>query len=51
MESPEEVLRRRVDWRRGGVSRDFGVLTKILFPHVTDEIMLMRAFGTAAFLR
>src|SRR5215510_11227220 len=28
----------------------FGILTKILFPHVTDEIMLMRAFGTAAFL-
>jgi nitrite reductase/ring-hydroxylating ferredoxin subunit/DMSO/TMAO reductase YedYZ heme-binding membrane subunit len=28
----------------------FGVLTKILFPHVTDEIMLMRAFGTGAFL-
>src|SRR5216110_3327814 len=28
----------------------FGVLTKIRFPHVTDEIMLMRAFGTAAFL-
>src|SRR5947209_8273420 len=28
----------------------FSVLTKILFPHVTDEIMLMRAFGTAAFL-
>ncbi len=28
----------------------FGVLTKIFFPHVTDEIMLMRAFGTAAFL-
>src|SRR5260221_7738464 len=28
----------------------FGVLTKILFPHVTDEIMLLRAFGTAAFL-
>src|SRR5512143_272709 len=28
----------------------FGVLTKSLFPHVTDEIMLMRAFGTAAFL-
>ena len=28
----------------------FGVLTKVLFPHVTDEIMLMRAFGTAAFL-
>jgi len=28
----------------------FGVVTKILFPHVTDEILLMRAFGTAAFL-
>src|SRR6266446_6424342 len=28
----------------------FGVLTKNLFPHVTDEIMLMRAFGMAAFL-
>lgn len=28
----------------------FGVLTKILFPHVTDEIMLLRALGTAAFL-
>src|SRR5689334_1785838 len=28
----------------------FGVLTKTLFPRVTDEIMLMRAFGTAAFL-
>src|SRR5215471_8138622 len=28
----------------------FGALTKLLFPHVTDEIMLMRAFGTAAFL-
>src|SRR6266403_4544530 len=28
----------------------FGVLTKIFFPLVTDEIMLMRAFGTAAFL-
>src|SRR5438874_6772220 len=28
----------------------FGVLTKIRLPHVTDEIMLMRAFGTAAFL-
>src|SRR5260221_8547702 len=25
-------------------------MTKVLFPHVTDEIMLMRAFGTAAFL-
>src|SRR6266446_2281478 len=37
----------------GGVSAYlaiFGVLTKILFPHVTDEIMLMREFGTAAFL-
>jgi nitrite reductase/ring-hydroxylating ferredoxin subunit/DMSO/TMAO reductase YedYZ heme-binding membrane subunit len=28
----------------------FGVITKQLFPLVTDEIMLMRAFGTAAFL-
>jgi len=28
----------------------FAVLTKALFPFVTDEIMLMRAFGTAAFL-
>src|SRR5207249_11659857 len=28
----------------------FGVLTKMFFPHVNDEIMLMRAFGTAAFL-
>ncbi len=28
----------------------FGVVTKVLFPLVTDEIMLMRAFGTAAFL-
>lgn len=28
----------------------FGALTKILFPYVTDEIMLMRAFGTAAFV-
>src|SRR6266705_90192 len=28
----------------------FGVLTKVRFPYVTDEIMLMRAFGTAAFL-
>src|SRR5204863_566074 len=26
------------------------MLTKIRFPYVTDEIMLMRAFGTAAFL-
>src|SRR6516164_6280097 len=28
----------------------FGAVTKQLFPLVTDEIMLMRAFGTAAFL-
>lgn len=28
----------------------FGITTKVLFPWVTDEIMLMRAFGTAAFL-
>jgi nitrite reductase/ring-hydroxylating ferredoxin subunit/DMSO/TMAO reductase YedYZ heme-binding membrane subunit len=28
----------------------FGVVTKARFPLVTDEIMLMRAFGTAAFL-
>jgi nitrite reductase/ring-hydroxylating ferredoxin subunit/DMSO/TMAO reductase YedYZ heme-binding membrane subunit len=28
----------------------FGVLTELLFPFVTDEIMLMRALGTAAFL-
>jgi nitrite reductase/ring-hydroxylating ferredoxin subunit/DMSO/TMAO reductase YedYZ heme-binding membrane subunit len=28
----------------------FGALTKIFFPFVTDEIMLMRAFGTAAFV-
>jgi DMSO/TMAO reductase YedYZ heme-binding membrane subunit len=28
----------------------FGVLTKIRFPYVTDEIMLMRAFGTGAFV-
>lgn len=37
----------------GGVAAylaTFGVLTKSLFPWVTDEIMLMRAFGTAAFL-
>ena len=27
----------------------FGALTKMLFPFVTDEIMLIRAFGTAAF--
>src|SRR5213593_1048891 len=54
---------RAVQWNRqkkfydavliGGVAAYlaiFGVLTKVLFPHVTDEIMLMRAFGTAAFL-
>ncbi len=28
----------------------FGALTKLLFPQVTDEIVLIRAFGTAAFL-
>ncbi|MSU57237.1 MAG: (2Fe-2S)-binding protein [Pedosphaera sp.] len=28
----------------------FSVLTKVLFPRVTDEIMLIRAFGTGAFL-
>jgi nitrite reductase/ring-hydroxylating ferredoxin subunit/DMSO/TMAO reductase YedYZ heme-binding membrane subunit len=28
----------------------FSVLTKLLFPRVTDEIMLIRAFGSAAFL-
>src|SRR5215472_9789862 len=28
----------------------FGALTKIRFPYVTDEIMLMRAFGTGAFV-
>src|SRR6266404_931085 len=28
----------------------FGALTKVLFPYVTDEILLIRAFGTAAFL-
>src|SRR5258708_27841051 len=52
-----------VQWKRqkrmydlallGGVAAylaAFGVLTEILFPFVTDEIMLMRAFGTAAFL-
>src|SRR5262245_63884445 len=54
---------RAVQWNRqkriydfvlaGGVGLfliSFGVLTKILFPYVTDEILLMRAFGTAAFL-
>ena len=28
----------------------FGAMTEILFPLVTEEILLMRAFGTAAFL-
>jgi len=28
----------------------FGAVTEILFPLVTEEILLMRAFGTAAFL-
>ena len=28
----------------------FGVLTEVMFPHVTDEIMIIRAFGTAAFV-
>lgn len=28
----------------------FGALTEWLFPFVTEEILLMRAFGTAAFL-
>ncbi len=28
----------------------FSVLSKLLFPRVTDEIMLIRAFGTGAFL-
>jgi nitrite reductase/ring-hydroxylating ferredoxin subunit/DMSO/TMAO reductase YedYZ heme-binding membrane subunit len=54
---------RAVQWNRqkriydfvliGGVASYllvFGLLTKVLFPLVTDEIMLMRAFGTAAFV-
>src|SRR5216117_3600925 len=28
----------------------FGVLSKVFFPFVTDEIMLLRAFGLAAFV-
>jgi sulfoxide reductase heme-binding subunit YedZ len=28
----------------------FGLLTRMVFPHLTDEIMLIRAFGTAAFV-
>jgi nitrite reductase/ring-hydroxylating ferredoxin subunit/DMSO/TMAO reductase YedYZ heme-binding membrane subunit len=37
----------------GGVAAfliPFGVLTKLLFQRVTDEILLIRAFGTGAFL-
>src|ERR1041384_4904708 len=54
---------RAVQWNRqkklydavliGGVAvylAVFGVVTKVLFPLVTDEIRLMRALGTAAFL-
>src|SRR3974377_2371314 len=54
---------RAVQWNRqkrlydfvlvGGVAAyllAFGILTKALYPYVTDEIMLMRAFGTAAFI-
>src|SRR5271170_6597680 len=28
----------------------FGAVTEFLFPYITEEILLMRAFGTAAFL-
>jgi nitrite reductase/ring-hydroxylating ferredoxin subunit/DMSO/TMAO reductase YedYZ heme-binding membrane subunit len=54
---------RAVQWNRqkriydfvlaGGIGMfliSFGLLTKIRFPYVTDEIMLMRAFGTGAFV-
>ena len=54
---------RAVQWNRqkriydfvlvGGVAAYlviFAVLTKVMFPYVTDEIMLIRAFGTAAFV-
>src|ERR1044071_5590872 len=54
---------RAVQWNRqkklydavlvGGVAVylvTFSALTKLLFPRVTDEIMLIRAFGTGAFL-
>jgi nitrite reductase/ring-hydroxylating ferredoxin subunit/DMSO/TMAO reductase YedYZ heme-binding membrane subunit len=34
----------------GGFLMLFGVTTKLLFPFITDEILLIRAFGTAAFL-
>jgi len=54
---------RAVQWNRqkrlydfalaGGVAAyllAFGIVTKAVFPYVTDEIMLMRAFGTAGFV-
>lgn len=54
---------RAVQWNRqkklydavlvGGVAAYllvFGIVTKLRFPLVTDEILLMRAFGTAAFI-
>jgi nitrite reductase/ring-hydroxylating ferredoxin subunit/DMSO/TMAO reductase YedYZ heme-binding membrane subunit len=54
---------RAVQWNRqkrlydfvlvGGVAAyllAFAILTKALFPYLTDEIMLMRAFGTAGFI-
>src|SRR5262247_345256 len=57
------VAYRAVQWNRqkrvydlvllgavAGYLLSFGGLTKILFPYVTDEIMLMRAFGTGAFV-
>jgi len=28
----------------------FGIITKVAFPRITDEILVIRAFGTAAFL-
>jgi nitrite reductase/ring-hydroxylating ferredoxin subunit/DMSO/TMAO reductase YedYZ heme-binding membrane subunit len=37
----------------GGVAAyllTFGAVTEYLFPYITEEILLMRAFGTAAFL-
>jgi nitrite reductase/ring-hydroxylating ferredoxin subunit/DMSO/TMAO reductase YedYZ heme-binding membrane subunit len=37
----------------GGVAAylvTFGAVTEIVFPYVTEEILLMRAFGTAAFV-
>src|SRR3974390_846153 len=54
---------RAVQWNRqkwvydfmlaGGVATyllGFGIVTKAVFPYVTDEILVMRAFGTAAFV-